>query len=41
MGLAQCHIHPLSHEAAFNLVPFLVWEKGHVSFFFHLLFEKP
>lgn len=36
-GLAQVHSHPLSHEAAFNLKSFLVWEKGHFIFSFALL----
>lgn len=31
-GLALCHIHRLSHEAAFNRMLCLVWEKG--PFFF-------
>lgn len=27
-GLAQVHVHPLSHEAVFNQKSFLAWEKG-------------
>lgn len=34
-GLAQMHIHPLSHEATFNLESILAWEKkGRYLFIF-------
>lgn len=42
-GLAQMHIHPLSHEATFNLESILAWEKRtlFIFIFFISLFLEP